>query len=90
MDREELTDYFKDVVIYFFTEDRKIDYEDIDDPIKGYLTIISIELMTDIDKERQSTIFNLQGHIFNDQKDLFQFFSEKEITKFLTIQDSYP
>ena len=59
MDREELTDYFKDVVIYFFTEDRKIDYEDIDDPIKGYLTIISIELMTDIDKERQSTIFNL-------------------------------
>ena len=52
MNHEELTDYFSDVVIYFFTEDRKIDYEDIEDPIKGYLTIISTEFMADVDKER--------------------------------------
>ena len=59
MDHEELTDYFSDVVIYFFTEDRRIDYEDIEDPIKGYLINISIELMSDVEKERQSTVFNL-------------------------------
>ena len=59
MDHEELTDYFSDVVIYFFTEDRWIDYEDIEDPIKGYLINISIELMSDVEKERQSTVFNL-------------------------------